>query len=98
MKNFLIDLILVVLILIIGTTFFSKDSLRQNNFEQSLETFEERVQNEEVLESVYYHSKLEKTNKENNISKTTRFLSDTTVDGIKVVVEIFGEVISVIFN
>lgn len=95
MKNFLIDLILVVLILVISTTFFSKDSLYKNNIDDALTDFEVSVSKNEVLETTYLEKKDEE---ENKISKTTKYISDTTVEGLKAVVGVFSEIVDIIFN
>jgi len=95
MKSFLIDLILVVLILIIATTFFSKDSLQEKNFNQAIDEFEVSIKNEEVVEAGYVSAVQDE---ENGIAKTSKYISETAVDGIKVVVNVFSELVDSIFK
>lgn len=84
----MIDILLVLLLLVVGSSFMSRTRLSEKKFEDSIVSFEEDVQNQEVIQQPYITIK---DDNENTVSKVTKSASDTAVKGIEVVVHFFGE-------
>jgi len=95
MKNFLMDLCLVLLFICVIGLFFDDYQISKTMFQRSIDEFEQQVELEKPIESQYVT--LQDT-KDNSVSHVLKIISDGCVEVISFIVLFFSNFISMIFS
>ncbi|KXU50286.1 MAG: hypothetical protein KHZ15_07715 [Coprobacillus cateniformis] len=93
MKQFLIDLGLVLLLMCIIALFFDNQEVSKTMFQRSIDQFEETVSSKEISENQYITLQ---DSSDNHVSSLMKKMSDGCVSIIEFVATIFSDFISMI--
>ena len=94
MKNFLIDLCLVGMLIFMINGLFNDYGIQKEVFNQSLEQFEETIENNQIISSDYGAVS---DNEENTLSLVVKEISDGCIKVIETFVLIISNIISSLF-
>lgn len=95
MKQFLIDLCLVVLVMCVMSLFFGDYNVSQTMFQRSINEFEESVSQEEVVKDQYVTIQ---DSSDNHVSSFFKTISDGCVQVIQYIVLVFSNFVSMIIS
>lgn len=93
MKQFLIDLGLVLLLMCIIALFFDNQEVSKTMFQRSINQFEETVSSKEISENQYITLQ---DSSDNHVSSLMKKMSDGCVSIIEFVATIFSDFVSMI--
>ncbi|MEE0966525.1 MAG: hypothetical protein U0L85_05675 [Bacilli bacterium] len=94
MKQYIVDLLLVLLILCIGQIYFDDHNVEKTMFNRNLAQFEQQVEENEQVTS--YVTPIDR--EDNQISLFFLYVSKMCVKVIEYIVYIFSQIISMLFT
>ena len=94
MKQYIVDLLLVLLILCIGQIYFDDHNVEKTMFNRNLAQFEQQVEENEQVTS--YVTPIDR--EDNQISLFCLYVSKMCVKVIEYIVYIFSQIISMLFT
>ncbi|MEG0368035.1 MAG: hypothetical protein RR585_14430 [Coprobacillus sp.] len=95
MKQFLIDLCLVLLLICVISLFFGDYNVSKTMFQRSINEFEETISNDEPVKEQYVTVQ---DSSDNHVSSFFKSLSDGCVQVIQYIVLVFSNFVSMILG